>query len=513
MIAAWMLFSVMTGALLIVLGMLLESLARRTKRPTRMIWLALMVAALVMPLRSAFDMRDDASEDRANAPTTQQTSGVTTNASNVVARSAEGQPALTVSDRVSVAVQRARVVVQRAGVTVGLWIERASRYDGVLLSAWFALSTACVVLVCVTIVRDRRSLVVRSTDSRDGLRVRYTHTLGPAATGIFAPRILVPLWVRELAPEARAMVLLHESEHLRTRDPLVVSIGIVAIVLAPWHLPLWMMLARLRAAIEIDCDARVLRVWPNVRGYASLLLHIAERSQNAPVAAENASRAAWSNRLQPLRISMASGRIAIERRIRVMTKRRTRRNPTAVIGTSVATFAAGALLFVLPVPPTRAIAQSTTATRATPPRRFEDIAHQSLPFDSLRDRVVAFVATPRYDKYAGGRAPKGGITALASGLEDFNLRGAVISIAITTASGRDAFIERSREGFRPDTVRMRVPMQLVYVANADGTYLRSLNGDTLIVAEFLNASPFPPARVRGTRLHIIANNARVLIGR
>lgn len=506
MIAAWMLFSLVTGAALIVVGLLLESLARRAKRATRMIWLGLMFIALVMPLRSAFDTRDVAGVDRADAATTQPTPGVTDAASVVVSANAQTQSTRVVSERTSVA-------AQRASVAVGQWVEKASRYDDLLLRLWLALSTVCAVLVCVATMRDRRSLVVRSTDTHDAVRVRYTHNVGPAATGIFAPRILVPLWVRELAPEVRAMVMLHECEHLRSRDPLVMSIGVMAVVLAPWHLPLWTMLARLRSAIEIDCDARVLRVWPNVRGYASLLLQIAERSRTANATSEIASRAKWSARLHPLRISMASGRIAIERRIRVMTERRTRRSPTAMLGIAVVACAAGSLVMFIPAPTLSLLAQSAKArdTAANRQAAYAKPDAQIVRFSKAGEPMVIFEATPLVDeRYALSVPLKYAIYELARTFYGVRRVGQpFIAIDISTTSSRGAVIEGSREGFPRDTIRMHAPVRLIYGADKEPLRLWSLNGDTLIISEPAFNSPFATMRARGTHLIILPRTDRL----
>ena len=46
----------------------------------------------------------------------------------------------------------------------------------------------------------------------------------------------------------------------------------------PWNLALWFMLSRLRLAIELDCDARVLRGGVAPLAYGELLIDLAERA-------------------------------------------------------------------------------------------------------------------------------------------------------------------------------------------------------------------------------------------
>jgi hypothetical protein len=79
----------------------------------------------------------------------------------------------------------------------------------------------------------------------------------------------------------------------------------VLIALLPWNLALWWMSRRLRYAIELDCDARVLQHRPDPQAYGSLLLDVSERTIGGamPIAA------------------MAEPISLIERRIAAMTAR------------------------------------------------------------------------------------------------------------------------------------------------------------------------------------------------
>jgi peroxiredoxin len=86
----------------------------------------------------------------------------------------------------------------------------------------------------------------------------------------------------------------------------------------PWNVALWFALARLRLAVEADCDQRVLRAHPDVRAYGSLLVDVSERRvrRTLPLVAlvESASHlgrrvalmTARTPRLLPLRIAGAA---------------------------------------------------------------------------------------------------------------------------------------------------------------------------------------------------------------
>ncbi|UUZ52386.1 hypothetical protein LP419_22985 [Massilia sp. H-1] len=45
---------------------------------------------------------------------------------------------------------------------------------------------------------------------------------------------------------------------MAARDPQLLGLALLVLVAMPWNLPMWWQLRRLRHAIEVDCDARVL---------------------------------------------------------------------------------------------------------------------------------------------------------------------------------------------------------------------------------------------------------------
>ncbi|MDX1646838.1 MAG: TonB family protein, partial [Longimicrobiales bacterium] len=66
--------------------------------------------------------------------------------------------------------------------------------------------------------------------------------------------------------------------HIRAGDLRLLSLAGAVPALLPWHLPVWWQLSRLRAAVEGDCDLRVLRRHPGrTRSYIELLLEVASR--------------------------------------------------------------------------------------------------------------------------------------------------------------------------------------------------------------------------------------------
>jgi beta-lactamase regulating signal transducer with metallopeptidase domain len=195
---------------------------------------------------------------------------------------------------------------RRAGLAVAApaaW----RRLDRPLALAWAA---ATLLLLARRAVAARRlARRARAWPARvvGGMRVRVAADAGPAVMGVRRPEVVVPAWA--LADPRLPLVLRHEEEHRRARDPLLLAAAELAAACAPWNPALWWQLGRLRAAVEIDCDRRVLGDWqsgaPVDRGlYGRLLLDVAGRAVARPALAP----------------ALAARRVtALERRIRTMT--------------------------------------------------------------------------------------------------------------------------------------------------------------------------------------------------
>jgi TonB-dependent SusC/RagA subfamily outer membrane receptor len=81
------------------------------------------------------------------------------------------------------------------------------------------------------------------------------------------------------------LVLAHEQAHLAARDPLLLVAGAMGTVLLPWNPVSWALLARLRLAIEVDCDQRVLRLGAPTGHYGRLLIDLAAAAPRLPLSA------------------------------------------------------------------------------------------------------------------------------------------------------------------------------------------------------------------------------------
>lgn len=109
-----------------------------------------------------------------------------------------------------------------------------------------------------------------------GTPVLIAPDVGPAVVGLLRPCIVVPTWLLQESPARQQFVLAHEQSHLDAADPHLISFALCLLVAMPWNLPLWWQLHRLRRAIEVDCDARVLRRGLAVKGYCETLIQVGQ---------------------------------------------------------------------------------------------------------------------------------------------------------------------------------------------------------------------------------------------
>ncbi len=157
----------------------------------------------------------------------------------------------------------------------GGWLERL---DGVALAGWALLTVLLSLHLAAGIWRlRRRASGWPGVELPEG-RVLVSPDTGPALLGLLRGKIVLPRWCLELDSDARRLILAHEGEHARSGDTLLLAGAWGLVLLAPWNVPLWWMHGRLQEAMELDCDARVLRRHPGERRrYGELLLLVAGR--------------------------------------------------------------------------------------------------------------------------------------------------------------------------------------------------------------------------------------------
>lgn len=275
-VAAWYLYALVVAGLLSLAAVAAESALRSLGRGGRWAWLASMLLSVGIPVLAwaGLNLR-------------------------MVSSVPEGM-AITLPPIVVEVPRGAGPDVRLDDVLVWGWVVGSVMLVGVLVLSWLALR------------RERRNW---RPDIVDGTPVMVSRVAGPAVYGLRYPDIVLPEWALKLESRVRRLMLTHESEHVRAGDTRTVGIGLVFVALAPWNLALWWQLRRLREAVELDCDTRVLRRTRDARLYGSLLIEVGQRRS-----------------LPMLGVALAEPTGFLERRIRLITMRARRVAAHRVVG-------------------------------------------------------------------------------------------------------------------------------------------------------------------------------------
>ena len=290
----WMVYAALTAVLIAAGALAVERLVASQRIPRRYVWLAALTLAVVVPLLG---------DPREPPPTASVPTEETAEA---------GAPAMVAVERTQgfvlpLPIPPSRTAARTAGIAWGAGSA----------AALAALSTVLVAVACARRRWPRRRL--------DGTDVYLSRRFGPALVGILAPKPVIPSWVLSAESSARGAILRHELEHARAHDPLALLYAALVAAAFPWSPAIWWMCRRLRAAIEIDCDQRVIASGIGAADYGALLLHTGSRSHGR-----------WG--LAPAMSQPAS---ILERRLRTMNEKRKKLN--AAHGALLATAALLAL--------------------------------------------------------------------------------------------------------------------------------------------------------------------------
>jgi TonB family protein len=287
------------------------------------------------------------------------------------------------------------------------------------------------------------------------VRVLVSADTGPAVVGWIHGRIVVPEWVvRDADPSVRRMILQHETEHIVAGDPRMLAFALVCVALVPWSPAAWWQLRRLRLAMEVDCDARVLARRADVRAYGELLLEVGRRGAGTrlPVAA------------------MSEPRSFLERRIRMITQTSTpRRFRTALTGV---------LLFVAAMAGTAAV-----PLPAGPVVQALDAAAAPSRGDTVRARMTNSYEVQRaFDNLVLHPARARGDTGSVSLEIHVTATGGVSETVVTGSShpryAEPARLAAGRARFRPATVSGEAVPASVTMTFWFGSEVTLREGDT-----------------------------------
>ena len=276
----WMAYAVSVSLVLTVAALCAEHLARRRRTASRWYWLIAITTSLLIPTAM---------------------SSISIEVPQVLDS--------TVSQKVAALRQ-----VTSPHLSPFTWIDvpvapsRRETMDAVLKRGWCAASLAMSFLLFISALNLHSRKRKWETATVAGTVVYISENVGPAVVGLIRPRIVVPTWLTQSSLAQQSAVISHEKSHIAAGDPQLLAISLCLIVLMPWNLPIWWQLRRLRCAIEIDCDARVLKGGQDFTTYGETLIAVGERQ----------SRYVGSV------AGMSESRSFLERRLRIMTRKAAR---------------------------------------------------------------------------------------------------------------------------------------------------------------------------------------------
>jgi beta-lactamase regulating signal transducer with metallopeptidase domain len=270
-----MLYALLVGTLLASAARLLEGTLRIAGRPVRWVWataLGLTLAlAIVAPARTTRDAISSDILERAKIPAGAEAIGASPSWGETLLATLRSAP-LALAEPVA----RAFVSIERSvPPSIGLSLGITS----------MSLSALLLLLLAIVYVRFHRLRRQWPVAELLGERVRVSTRVGPAVVGLARPEIVIPSWLLSRTVEEQRLVLIHEREHVRAHDPLLLAAACAVAALMPWHPAVWWMLSRLRLAVELDCDVRVLRRGVAPRPYGTLLIDLAERCSGLGIGA------------------------------------------------------------------------------------------------------------------------------------------------------------------------------------------------------------------------------------
>jgi TonB family protein len=329
MISLWIVYCLFISLVLCVAALAAERGLNAYGRPLRWVWMAALLGSIGMPLAAVL------------FPAWRSVPRVPL------------QPALHIAIEGVTAAAGSLIVVEPGRATlIGI--------DGALIIVWLLASLALAVFFIRSYVRLRGESKAWSRRRFGSRTVFVSRDRGPAVTGFFNSAIVLPAWLLELEEEVRRIILLHEEEHLRAGDHRLLGLGLASLVLAPWNLPLWWQVRRLRLAIELDCDGRVLQRGAHPRYYGNLLLEVGRRASGISL----------------LPTTFSEGKTFLERRVSNMTRGTPKyRLWTATVAVALATgLLAVACETPTPEGPTeQSPAESTVPSLAPPPADLDQL--------------------------------------------------------------------------------------------------------------------------------------------
>lgn len=253
MIATWMLYCALCALGLSLAAVVAERALLAARGPVRFVWVAAVALSVAVPIAAYRFAPRTVAQSVLPVVDVATDSIVGTQTASAAIQSIRGEPT-------SIASRSWRTLVAAA--------------DAPLAVVWATLSAALLAhFICGVVALGWMRRWWRR-DTVMGVDVLVSETTGPALVGAVSPAIVVPEWALSMDAAQVALMLKHEEEHRRAHDGQLLTAAQLALIVMPWNPALWWQMLRLRVAVELDCDARVLRD-ADARSYGDLLLEVA----------------------------------------------------------------------------------------------------------------------------------------------------------------------------------------------------------------------------------------------
>lgn len=273
----WMLYSALVALVVAAAAHAAESLAKLAGYRVRWIWLGAILLTGFLSASAA--VRELAPVNIPGASEPDATLGNATVVrvfSGPVGTQASAPAAVTPAEDRFASVRASLDAPWRLTAAVARTISPAANTYVASLAA--AMTLALIVVLAAVAQRFRSARRAWPRRRMQGVDVRVAPRIGPLVMGIVRPEIVVPEWLLARDAAEQRIVLTHEVEHVRAGDPFLLGLAWSAVILAPWNPGLWYMMSRLRLAVELDCDARVLSRGTEPVSYGTLLIDVAQRA-------------------------------------------------------------------------------------------------------------------------------------------------------------------------------------------------------------------------------------------
>lgn len=249
---AWMIYVVLVTLTLSMAALAAERAAKVRRAATRWVWAAALVGSLMLPM--------------------------------VIATVSIRLPGALKSTASTSIVLRNTTSIPMPHALLDLEVAQpyatSAHIDTLIRDIWVATSVLMSLILTLGSVLLHRRKRGWSEGRLCGEHVLIAPDAGPAVVGLMHSYIVVPAWLQQASEEQQQCTIAHERSHLHARDPQLVAFALLLLTLMPWNPLLWWQFHRLRRAIEVDCDARVLLGGHDLGAYCETLIQVGQRQSN-----------------------------------------------------------------------------------------------------------------------------------------------------------------------------------------------------------------------------------------